>query len=341
MQPTILSVRAHGAACAVAACLLAAPEAPANPEARRSLQALADAHAAWTVAAVEWRAPGPPDFPVEGQPAGRDLITRMTVAADGRFAMLYLYSPVAPSTAHEPPGEPAMEPKLFHFTFFDGVTGHDAHGADASRYRVAAASPGWTPGQHLFCPWPLVPRWAGALLNDPAAVFTRIPATTNAPASWRAASPALPITLEWTQAGALAAVSLRLDATSHHAVRFTDFDPAPPHAGRAHTELLTIHGQPRPAVVRRRAALEPNPPDAEVRLRFDPVALGAGRFDPVTGDVFNPDGTLNYNEKTLLARLDGRTSRFSLQRWGLYALFALAAALSAVVAYRRLRPAAP
>ncbi|HYF15548.1 MAG TPA: hypothetical protein VD971_10810 [Phycisphaerales bacterium] len=191
----------------------------------------------------------------------------VVVAADGRLAVREWTE----STAR-----PAR------FIFADGTIARFSR-SGADQYFESPADEFWAekvPAVMLACPWAIAPSWTARARAAPDGSATRDGA------GFLVRSPSERVALFLAPDGRVTeARSLSPDGGVAAAASF-DYDAA----GSPARIRVTIAGtDPEEWRV---ASFDRDPPNAERRLAFDAAAMSVNRYDPATGDITAPDGTV-------------------------------------------------
>lgn len=204
------------------------------------------------------------------------------VASDGRFA----YREWITTDGHPEPGDEF--PK--YFVYCDGKRLSYAV-AEGSRYTDAALDPKRPvvpgPSQHYLAPWPMISRWCHAIGPN-----ADIRSERDGHRATATLARGVTFSLTWGPSQELREVCIQ-DLESESRYEYSEFAPEEglllPRRIRTHVTIRTGGAERIVDEVRERTSLVLAPPDAQLRLAFDPQAWRVRYFDEATGDVYSPD----------------------------------------------------
>lgn len=233
---------------------------------------------------------------------------------------------------------PEDELALFNVSHWDGHLLRSTHGPP--RFIEGKPPSGYTdppgPVQYWDAPWPFLHDWCVALAADPATRGARDQSML------RFESDSLGLALTFGEGNECREVEVtREDLRTR--ISFSGYTPTGDGRWLVPTEQERVFflgaAEPEKARVDRWSLTEVrfNEPGAQEALAWDPDTLGVYRYAPSTGNVYSGDGTLLYNEQEWAERALGMSKTAGLARRLLVPGLVVLAAVSGVLAYRRLR----
>lgn len=299
-------------------CLVRA-DAGADDAAEESLRSLADAYADVRVVAVDMSSGTLPHA----------QLMQIVSHRNGDVAARYWPS----GTAWKDIGPRGPKPDYFVFSNGDRLYSMSSTslGYTSFDYNPDISNPSTLNAHHFLAPWPYVSQWAHLLLDardiayaHDAGVITATSQSTGLSLSWNERFEVVQVVRKRTDGG-----------TS--STRFESFDArtTPRFPGEVRTHTASADGAHAVEYGRRYARIRLNDPTDEALLPFDEVALGVHRYDPATGNVYNHDGTLLYNEKAFLKQAGMPVAGTDIAAlW--YIVLIIAGALSGWAAHRQI-----
>lgn len=272
-----------GLVAAVVFCLHAVP-AFADERARETLERVAEAYEEIRLIGAEL---------VNGAPPHTQRIQVVT-RRDGDYAARYRKEDVPRGrVASEKPDYYVFQSSGKFFSATDVSQGYTGLSlvSDPMDPRKAAA-------HHLLAPWPYVGPWARLLLDAADTVYT------SEGDLFTASSASVGLALTWNETPQIVRIVIHRTDGGLTTMTFGSFDtrtrlglPTSVHLRTASSEAVDAHTAESFSTY---TQIRVNRPADEELLPFDPVALGVYRFDPGTGNVYNHDGSLRYNEHAFL-----------------------------------------
>lgn len=319
----VLSARLHWLRIFLAsvAWCISTPSVSADDAARMSLRSLADTYADVRLTAVDM---------VSGAPSHIQLM-RIVSHRNGDVAARYWPT----GTAWKDLGP--TEPKPDYFVFSNGKTLYSMRstspGYTSFQYDLQLENPSTLNIHHFLAPWPYVSGWVRQLLDADDAVFSRDAGVLTA------SSESIGLSLSWNERFSVVRIARTRSDGGVSAMSFDSFDsrttPSFPMSARLHTMASTATGAPSHESMYAYERVRLNDPRDEALLPFDEVALGVYRYDATTGDVYNHDGTLLYNEKAFLKQAGIPVAGTEIAVYW-YTAIVVAGVLSAWAARRRI-----
>lgn len=301
-------------------CLIRA-DAGADDTAEESLRSLADAYADVRVVAVDMSSGTLPHA----------QLMRIVSHRNGDVAARYWPS----GTAWKDIGP--RGPKPDYFVFSNGTTLYSmpshAPGYTSFDYSPDVSKP-WTLNVHHFlAPWPYISRWACLLLDARDVVYASDADVLSA------SSESIGLSLSWNRRLEIVRIVRKRTDGSVSTMTFDSFDtrvkPRIPRSIHHRIAASEAEGVFFREVVSECVNVRLNDAADEPLLAFDPVALGVYRYEQSTGNVYNHDGTLLYNEKAFLKQAGMPVAGTDIAAlW--YIAIIIAGALSGWAAHRQI-----
>lgn len=275
------------------------------------------------------------DISVPDAKPGEGHLVRLVLSPDGRFTERHWIE--NRSRNHD-----EWRKTPYQLTYADNTFYRTTEHGGSSEYTEAdgAAALNTAPGpiQWAACPAVMAPRLVRWLESAPDLVLDE-----PGPGLSRAASLAHKLALTWDDKRRIVSVLYGDPAGSFIRYDYADFAPlldSLPPLPRSRAETIVIAGKSGPdAPPRAKVALAASlVAEPEKELTFNAGALKLNRYDPVSGDVFAPDGALLYNKKRFEAGLDQGSWLKTLRPWAFTGVGG-AVALGALLAIRRAKTA--
>lgn len=305
---------------AVAAFCFGGAPAHADERARESLERVVETYAEIRLVGAEL---------VNGTPPHTQRI-QIVARRDGDYAARYRRDKAAAPGGRDASKKPDYYVFQSNGKYFSGTD--VSQGYTELSLTSEPTDPRKAAAHQLLAPWPYVESWARLLLDAADTVYT------SEGDHFTASSASIGLALTWNDSlHIVRTVVHRTDGVISTMV-FGSFDtrttpgfPSSAHLHVASSDAVDAHTT---EVVSTYTQIRVNRPADEELLPFDPVALGVYRFDPGTGNVYNHDGSVRYNENAFLrqAGFPAAGTRIHTE-W--YVLLMLAGVGSGWLAYRQ------